>query len=150
MRGHGNKTFQYETDDQGDPVVHRVDGSESESALLFSYRLVGLGNVIRDLGQGFDYRKSILFVVVDHSTAFLWDHVAGVAQQWKKNGGIALVPSNFSIATAAHELGHAFGLAARFPRQRLHDVVWPGAGSVVHVQCRVPGCTSQLQSGCPH
>ena len=112
--GHGNKTFQYETDDQGDPVVHRVAGSESESALLFSYRLVGLGNVIRDLGQDFDYRKSILFVVVDHSTAFLWDHVAGAAQQWKKNGGIALVPSNFSIATAAHELGHAFGLAHDF------------------------------------
>ena len=113
-RGHGNKTFQVETDDQGDPVVHRVDGSESESALLFSYRLVGLGNVIRDLGQDFDYRKSILFVVVDHSTAFLWDNVAGAAQQWKKNGGIALVPSNFSIATAAHELGHAFGLQHDF------------------------------------
>ncbi len=112
--GHGNKTFQYETDDQGDPVVHRVDGSESEITLLFSYRLVGLGNVIRDLGKDFDYRKSILFVVVDHSTAFLWDRVAGAAQQWKKNGGIALVPSNFSIATAAHELGHAFGLQHDF------------------------------------
>ena len=27
--GHGNKTFQIETDAQGNPIVHRVDGNYS-------------------------------------------------------------------------------------------------------------------------
>ncbi len=41
--GHGNKTFQYETDDQGDPLVHRVDAPYSDASYLRSYRKVGVG-----------------------------------------------------------------------------------------------------------
>ena len=63
--GHGNKTFQFETDDQGDPVVHRVDAPNSDSSYLRSYRMVGVGNVLRDLRPTFDSGNSILFIVAD-------------------------------------------------------------------------------------
>ena len=112
--GYGNRTFQFETDDQGEPLVHRVDGPYPESEYLRFYRMIGVGNVYRDLEQAFDFRKNIYFIVVDHSTSNLWDNVAGFASQWSKNGGFALVPSDFSFATAAHELGHAFGLQHDF------------------------------------
>ena len=116
MQAHGysDKTFQFETDDQGEPLVHRVDGPYPESEYLRFYRMIGVGNVYRDLEQAFDFRKNIYFIVVDHSTSNLWDNVAGFASQWSKNGGFALVPSDFSFATAAHELGHAFGLQHDF------------------------------------
>ncbi len=112
--GYGNRTFQFETDDQGEPLVHRVDGPYPESEYLRFYRMIGVGNVYRDLEQAFDFRKNVYFIVVDHSTSNLWDNVAGFASQWSKNGGFALVPSDFSFATAAHELGHAFGLEHDF------------------------------------
>ena len=111
-RGHGNKTFQIETDDQGDPVVHRVDAPNSDSSYLRSYRIVGVGNVLRDLRPTFDSNSSILFIVVDHSTYnnLGWGNVAGFGGRWGKNSGYALLPASFLDATAAHELGHAFGL----------------------------------------
>ena len=112
--GYGNETFRIETDDQGDPLVHRVDGPYPESEYIFAYRLVGVGNVKRDVGQAFDFRRNIFFIVVDHSTRNLWDNVRGIAGHRSKEGGFALVPSDFEFATAAHELGHAFGLQHDF------------------------------------
>ena len=114
QHGHSDESFQIETDAQGEPMVHRVDGPYPESEYLRFYRMVGVGNVYRDLGQAFDFRKNIYFIVVDHSTGNLWDNVRGIAGQWSKEGGFALVPSDFSFATAAHELGHAFGLQHDF------------------------------------
>ena len=38
----------------------------------------------------------------------------GIASPWGKNGGICLFPEEFSFNTAAHELGHAFGLMHNF------------------------------------
>ena len=114
--GHGNKTFQFETDDQGDPVVHRVDGRNSDASYLRSYRRVGAGNVLNDLRPTFDSGNSILFIVVDHSTYdnLGWGNVAGFGLSRGKNSGYALLPANFRFATAAHELGHAFGLQHDF------------------------------------
>ena len=115
-RGYGNKTFQYETDDQGDPVVHRVDGPDSDASYLRSYRRVGVGNVLNDLKPTFDSSSSILFIVVDHSTYdnLGWGNVAGFGGQWGKDSGYALLPPSFTVETAAHELGHAFGLQHDF------------------------------------
>ena len=115
-RGHGTKTFQYETDDQGDPVVHRVDGPDSDASYLRSYRIVGVGNVLNDLKPTFDSGSSLLFIVVDHSTYdnLGWGNVAGFGGQWGKDSGYALLPPSFTVETAAHELGHAFGLQHDF------------------------------------
>ena len=112
--GYSDRTFQIETDEQGEPMVHRADGRYPEREYLRFYSMVGVGNVSRDLGQAYDFRKNIYFIVVDHSTGYLWDSVRGIASQRSKEGGFALVPSDFSFATAAHELGHAFGLQHDF------------------------------------
>ena len=45
--GKGTRTFEYETDARGDPVVHRVDAPYSDASYLRSYRMVGVGNVFR-------------------------------------------------------------------------------------------------------
>ena len=115
-RGYGNKTFQFETDDQGDPLVHRVDAPNSDASYLSSYRIVGVGNVLRDLRPTFDSGSSILFIVVDHSTYdnLGWGSVAGFGGRRGKNSGYALLPASFIVATATHELGHAFGLQHDF------------------------------------
>ena len=114
--GRGSKTFQVETDSLGDPVVHRVDAPDSDDSYLRSYRMVGVGNVLRDLRPTFDSSSSILFIVVDHSTYdnLGWGNVAGFGGRWGKNSGYALVPASFIDETAAHELGHAFGLQHDF------------------------------------
>ena len=98
-------------------MVHRVDGSSSDGSYLRSYPRVGAGNVLSELEQAFDSRNNILFIVADHSTYddLGWGNVAaGFGLRWGKNSGYALLPANFSFGTAAHELGHAFGLQHDF------------------------------------
>ena len=58
--GKGSKTFQYETDAQGNPLVHRVDAPNSDASYLRSYRIVGVGNVFRDLPSKFDNEQQYL------------------------------------------------------------------------------------------
>ena len=96
--GHGNKTFQIETDDQGDPIVHRVNGDHGDS----HYRLIGApGN---EISRSFDNSSTVQLVVMDIS------RLGGLAIGIAKQSGIALVHGSWDWRTAAHELGHAFGL----------------------------------------
>ncbi len=114
--GKGSKTFENETDARGAPVVHRVDASYFDDSYLRSYRIVGVGNVFRDLRPTFVTTRNIFFIVVDHSTYdnLGWGNVAGFGGRWADNRGYALLPASFIVETAAHELGHAFGLQHDF------------------------------------
>ena len=114
--GKGAKTFEYETDAQGEPVVHRVDAPNTDASYLRAYRMVGVGNVFRDLRPTIDTSRGIFLIVVDHGTYnnLGWGGVAGLGGQWADNRGYALLPAIFSVETAAHELGHAFGLQHDF------------------------------------
>ena len=97
-------------------LVHRVDAPNSDASYLRSYRMVGVGNVFRDLRSTFDTSKNIFFIVADHSTYnnLGWGNVAGFGGRWADNRGYALLPASFIVETAAHELGHAFGLQHDF------------------------------------
>ena len=103
--GYGNITFRFETDAQGEPLVHRVDGQYSDR-----HYLGGFGNDMREeIEQRFHLERNIYLIVLDNSTNLI-GNVGGAGGRTGKNGGFALVPGNAHFVTVAHELGHAFGL----------------------------------------
>ncbi len=101
--GHGNRTFRIENDALGEPLVHRVDGQHPGS--YYHEPLV-----IRDEIRRFDLRENLYFIVVDAD----FSQIAGVGSRYNKKGGFALVGASVPFTTAAHELGHAFGLGHDF------------------------------------
>ncbi len=108
--GHGNKTFRFETNVQGEPMVHRVDGQHPNSRYSFRHALT-------EVEQAFDLSVNIYFIVIDHGTDLISTgngSARGVGNRWVPSGGYAVVPDGFSRAVAAHELGHAFGLSHDF------------------------------------
>ena len=108
MQGHGygDKTFVFETDAQGGPLVHRVDGQHPDSHYSNSVH-----RVWDEFGQTYDLDANIYFIVRDTSPG----GPAGIGGRRGKNGGYALVlgtsvsdPESWELVV--HEMGHAFGL----------------------------------------
>ena len=108
MQGHGygDKTFAFETDAQGGPLVHRVDGQHPDSHYSNSVH-----HVWDEVGQAYDLDANVYFIVRDTSPA----GPAGIGGRRGKNGGYALVlgtsasdPESWKLVV--HEMGHAFGL----------------------------------------
>ncbi|MDE0396869.1 MAG: hypothetical protein OXL96_03590, partial [Candidatus Poribacteria bacterium] len=120
--GYGNKTFRFETDAQGEPMVHRVDGQHPDSHYLDNTFFT----VLDEIEQVFDLDVNIYFVVIDNSTDLLAGGVLGRGGRRGKTGGMGLFPGGFSWTTAAHELGHAFGLEHDFHDDRYLMSYGPG------------------------
>ena len=107
--GYGNKTFRFETDAQGEPIVHRVDGQHPNS-YYFDHTP---GTVADEIREKYDLDANIYLVVIDNGTHVIGISgviVGGTAFGGGKNGGVAFFASEFSWIAAAHELGHAFDL----------------------------------------
>ena len=127
MKAHGyNMTFKIESDAQGKPVVHRVDGQQSDI-----YYIDNTDNTVRaEVQQVFDVRQNIYFIVVDSGIDSLGTGVGNRrvnanASSRGKNGGDALIPAHHFQdrikdnepgydKLSAHEIGHAFGLQHDF------------------------------------
>ena len=100
-RGYGRKTFRFETDAQGEPIVHRVDGQHVNS---YYYDHAPYS----EIGQQFDARANNAYVTVwDNGTRTIRGGIAGYGGGGRY-GGTVLVFTRFSWKTVAHELGHAF------------------------------------------
>ena len=144
--GHGYKTFRIETDAQGEPIVHRVDGQHPDSHYHNRTASYGL-EIQQKMGK-----KNVHFIVWDNSTHSIYgaagwggtQNVDGV-----RIGGSAQVPDEFGFRTAAHELGHAFGLGHDFRDERYIMGGGSGRSSLSACAGRISIRASLLQSGYP-
>ena len=113
VHGYGELTFRIETDSQGEPIVHRVDGQHPDSHYLENTP----STVSLKLREAFDFYANIYLVVIDNSIDVInlaGRDVNGIGTRHGKNGGEILVSDETSWEVTAHELGHAFGLSHDF------------------------------------
>ena len=106
--GYGKLTFGVETDAQGEPIVHRVDGQHPNSHYFY-----GMESKVRDeIAQIFNLDADLYFIVLGTDAFRLNNGQAGggTGHRYGKNGGYAMVSSGLGFELTAHELGHAFGL----------------------------------------
>ena len=122
--GYGEMTYRVETDPQGEPLVHRVDG-EHPNSHYYDDADDTLDAVQSEIRRAFDLSANVYLTVIDNARRgikFQGDTAAGVAVGLEeKSGGLALIPAGYVIddfdwELAAHELGHTFGLHHDFRR----------------------------------
>ena len=101
--GYGRRTFRFETDAQGEPLVHRVDGRHPNRHYLQDETI---REVLAEIDQIFDTEANVYLIAISSDSILSGgDTVGGVA-----GGNSALVYDTVGFGTAAHELGHAFDL----------------------------------------
>ena len=108
VHGYGKLTFRVETDSQGEPMVHRVDGQHPNSHYFYY-----MESKVRDeIVQTFNLDANLYLIVMDTDVLRRNNGQphGGTGHRYRKIGGYALVSGGFRWETVAHELGHAFGL----------------------------------------
>ena len=124
--GYGKKTFRFEADNNGNAIVHHVDGLYND----FYYRNnvgANITNIYGELQERFDFSKNIYIVSVEISTDVLNEgtetEACGAGGEYgfggeDGHGGHVYLPASGScfedLNVSIHELGHAFGLQHDF------------------------------------
>ena len=133
--GYEKLSFRIETDSQGEPKVHSVDGEHPNN----HYLIDTLSAVEQEISQVFDLRANVYLILIDNSTGRIHrrelPYVDGVGTRISKSGGYALVgpTSNYNLTT--HELGHAFGLQHDFRNSSYLMAYGPSARGAQLSQC---------------
>ena len=103
--GHGPKTFQFETDAHGDPIVHRVDGAHDSNYYANAPRPYEFD----EIREKFEYNQTVFLVYSDLTVR---PKFGGKGVGIKERGNAVVYQPYWE--TVAHELGHAFGLQHDF------------------------------------
>ena len=111
--GFGRKTFAFETDAAGKAVVHHVNGRFTDRY----YNNKTLDKVIEELEGTFDISTNLYAIYIDTGSERIDVQWCGIGGIHGTTGGKAVMPASGAcfvgdsgMTTAAHELGHAFGL----------------------------------------
>ena len=144
--GFGRKTFQLETDANGQAVVHHVDGLSDET----HYHQGTFSKIIKELSERFDSSKHAYLIVVETSI-FEGGRSCGKANRNGRTGGYAVVPAagncvaeNVAVGLVAHELGHVFGLHHDF-RSDAYMMSYGG-----HLRRKLSRCAAESLSAHPY
>ena len=149
--GFGRKTFTIETDKNGEPMVHHIDGKFTEEY----YYKEGTGyKVWEEISEHFDNFQHIYFTVIDLSSEILHNgqscgeasltffpqgeerilwRMRNITPGDEVRGGFVITPASgdcvednrgrHKLGTPIHELGHAFGLEHDFREGHDSDYV---------------------------
>ncbi len=115
--GFGRKTFLFETDARGKAVVHRVIGQHTDK---YYDNLPNTSDIWEEIENQFDMSRNYYLTAIDISSERILSRgrsACGIAGARGSAGGKVLIPASgncFKVKTAAHELGHAFGLLHDF------------------------------------
>lgn len=116
------KSFTFETDENGEVQVYLVKG-EFPAGYYFEKTLA---RVEDEIETHFDLSRNVHFVVVELGSKRIEENICGLGrvnliwgggELWQTRSGLACIPTFkncFDWQTAAHELGHAFGLRHDF------------------------------------
>ncbi len=111
--GFGRKTFRFETDENGNAIVHHIVGKYNDAF----YQTNSFNKIFDELEGQLDFANNIYVIAVEISSGAFNGTVCGIGGD-NKNGGHVLVPASgdcsSNVALIPHELGHAFGLQHYF------------------------------------
>lgn len=115
-------SFTFETDESGEARVYLIKGEFTAGYYLEKT----LARVEDEIEKHFDLSRNVHFVVVELGSKRIEENVCGQGrvnliwgggELWQVKSGLACIPTFkncFDWQTAAHELGHAFGLRHDF------------------------------------